>query len=366
MRTLPLTALTLAGLLPAQQLPYVSPAHFTGAEGGSNNVYPFGATQTPFRYQQIHDDVPTMVISGIQFRNNVTPAGTQFAAFDVTIDAWISTATVPSASAGATFDLNHGVDKIQCVTNRTITIPANDPSAIPHPWTLDIPFDPSVVFAFAGAPASLCWEVQLTARTNTVNTPLDAVSGAGTTNVNPTLQSSRWGTGCRATGQTQPMLATQTNTSMNWPASTGAFSVSASQLQSNGFFVWVNGLDTTVWSGIPLPAVIPTSTGAPSGTCTLYTDLFFLTVAQASGSGAATLSLQYAATPVLHGFRVYTQVLGLDAAANPFGLTTSNAAVQQIIAPYTVPFPVARIFLLGSLGATGTVGTDYGLVTRFY
>ena len=49
------------------------------------------------------------------------------------------------------------------------------------------------------------------------------------------------------------------------------------QLLPNGVIVWINGLDRTQWNGIPLPLTVPTSTGAPSGTCTLYTDPFFLT-----------------------------------------------------------------------------------------
>ncbi|MEO6597694.1 MAG: hypothetical protein ABIP94_23360 [Planctomycetota bacterium] len=214
MRTLPLATFALAGLLPAQSVPYISPAHFAITEGTSNNSYPFGTTEVPFRYQQIHDDVPLMVISGFSFRHNAFAGATQSAGFSVTIDAWISTATVPSAGASSTFDNNHGIDMIQCVTNRTVAVPANDLSEIPHPFMIDIPFDPSVIFVHLGAPGSLCWEVQLTARTNTLTTPFDAQNSSATLSLNPTLQSSRWGTGCIATGQTLPMQLTQTNTSM--------------------------------------------------------------------------------------------------------------------------------------------------------
>src|SRR5262245_720293 len=35
-----------------------SPTHFAKAEGPTNNNFPFGWPQAPFRYSQIHDDVP--------------------------------------------------------------------------------------------------------------------------------------------------------------------------------------------------------------------------------------------------------------------------------------------------------------------
>ena len=71
--------------------------------------------------------------------------------------------------------------------------------------------------------------------------------------------------------------------------------------------------------------------------------------------------------PAYHGLTFYSQVWGLDPTANPFGLTMSNAAMHHIVAPYTVPHPVKRVFLLGSLGPTGsTDGSSYGLVTKFY
>jgi hypothetical protein len=359
---LPFASLLLAAVLPAQ---YVSSAHFTAAEGTSNNVYPFGSTATSFRYLQIHDDVPAMVITGLKFRHDSSSSGTVRPAYTLTLDAWISTATVASASASTTFDTNHGLDKIQCVTNRTISVPANDPSKLPGDFLLDIPFDPSVVFPFAGNPASVCWEVQVTAHTNGSIVPYDSVGSSTTTAANPPLAATRGGVGCLATGQTQTMLVAPTATAMNWPSGTGNLTVNGTRLEPNGLIVWVNGIDRTQWNGIPLPVVVPTSTGAPSGTCTLYTDLFFLTVATASGTGTATLTLPLTVTPALHGFVVYTQVLGVDAAANPFGFTLSNVAAQQLVAPHAMPQPSRRVYLQASLGPTGNSDAVY-LITQFY
>jgi hypothetical protein len=366
MRNLVIAAATLAGVSNAQSPPFVSPPHFTSTESLTNNSFPFGSTAVPFRYQQIHDDVPAMVITGMQFRHDSTSTGTVRPAHTLTIDMWISTAVTPAAGAQTTFDNNHGVDKIQCVTNRVINVPANDPSLLPGPWLYDIPFDPAVVFVFAGGPASLCWEVHVTARTNTGTVPMDAVTNSGTTPANPPLAATRGGTGCISTGKTVPMLVVPTATAMNWAGGTGNLTVNASNLQNSGFFAWVNGLDRAQWGAVPLPFVIPGSTGAPSGTCTLYTDTFLLTVGQASATGTASLTLPLTVTPAVHGFTIYTQTLGLDAAANPLGFTTSNVAAQQLVAPYTLPLGGCRIYSSGNLNPTGTVGQTTYLVTRLY
>jgi hypothetical protein len=349
---------------------YVSPTHFNGVEGTSNNSFPFGgslATSTPFRYQQIHDDVPTSVIQGLSFRHETTSAGTVRAPFTVTIDAWISTSPRTSATPDVTFDNNHGVDKIQVVTNRTISVPGNDPSLVPNPFNIDIPFDTGVVFPFAGGGASLCWEVQVTARTNTASVPFDAIQNSGTSPANPAAISSRAFTGCLSTGRTQPMLAVaQSNTvaPMDWITGTGNLGCNGTQLEANGIVAFVYGTDRTQWNGLPLPLDVPGSTGAPSGTCTLHTDIVVANVAIASAAGAASSVLTFAVTPALHGTTIQTQIVGLDAAANASGFTTSNLLVQQLVAPYAIPLGVCRVYLAGSLGATGTTNV-FALVTKF-
>ena len=73
-----------------------SPVHFGNTEGPDNNVFPFGYTATPFRYSQIHDDVPLMVIVGMAFRHDFGPWGPPFPGYTVTMDAWISTAVTAS------------------------------------------------------------------------------------------------------------------------------------------------------------------------------------------------------------------------------------------------------------------------------
>jgi hypothetical protein len=72
----------------------------------NNNVFPFGNTTVPFRFSQIHDDVPAGLITGMRFRHNLTT--TTYAAHSITIDAWMSTSLNASTARDTTFDNNHG------------------------------------------------------------------------------------------------------------------------------------------------------------------------------------------------------------------------------------------------------------------
>lgn len=347
-------AVLLASALGAQG--YTSPAFFVQTEGPNNNVFPFGNTTVPFRFAQIHDDVPAGVITGMRFRHNLTT--TQYPAHSVTIDAWVSTAVTPAAGANATFDNNHGVDKIQVIFNRTYNHPASVAGQAPGAWLLDYPFD--VPFVFSGAPSSLCWEVHVTAKTQTVSVVHDS-AGQGTTN--PAIQVGRGGTGCFATGRTTAMLCNATQ-AMNWTTG-GTATITGSNLLASGAVFVCTGFDRIAWPGGLLPALIPTSDVGPSGACYLQVNPLVNNFAVATAGGGVTQIVNVPADPSLHSLVLYSQILGLDASANNFGVTASNFATHQVLGPHGAQ-PVSRIFLSGSLAANGTVSGSSYLVTNFY
>lgn len=346
-----------AASLTAQQF---SPPHFANAEGTSNNVFPFGNTTVPFRYSQIHDGLPPMLISGMAFRHNATTI--TYPAHSVTIDAWVSTATVAAGAMGTTFDNNHGIDKQQVIFNRTYTHPASNPADLPGQFVLDYPFD--VPFAFAGG--SLCWEVQVTAKTQTTSITHDSASTTAATN--PGMVVGRFGTGCLATGQAVNLMTAVATQSMDWLSGTATMTVNGTNLEPNGLTLFCTGVDKTSFSGLPLPAVIPGSLGAPSGACTVYSDIVLSSLVVNSASGTGTNAFQFVPQPAFHGLTFYSQIWGIDLPANPFGLTTSNAAMHHIVAPFSLPLPLSRMWLSGSLGptASATSGIGNGLVTKFY
>jgi hypothetical protein len=335
---------------------YTSPAFFANAEGPNNNVFPFGNTTVPFRFSQIHDDVPAGLITGMRFRHNL--AIVQYPAHSVTIDAWVSTAVSPSTGANATFDNNHGPDKIQVIFNRTYNHPASVAGQSPGALLLDYPFD--VPFVFGGAPNSLCWEVHVTAKTQTTSVVYDAASQGST---NPTIQLGRGGTGCISTGRSTAMLCTATQ-AMNWTTG-GTATINGSNLLANGPVFLATGFDRVAWPGGLLPQLIPTSDLGPSGSCFLYVNSVVTNFALASATGTVAQVINIPANPALHSLVLYSQILGLDASANAFGITASNFATHAVVAPHGVQ-PVSRIFLSGSLGATGTASGSSYLVTNFY
>src|SRR5262245_31818730 len=95
------SVLFLCGVLPAQG--YVSPAHFAHSEGISQQSFPFGIATVPFRYLQVHDDVPAMTVRGLAFRHNGGNVnGTIYPAHAVTLNAWMSTAATTSTTFSTT------------------------------------------------------------------------------------------------------------------------------------------------------------------------------------------------------------------------------------------------------------------------
>lgn len=355
----PLFPFLFAAAVAAQAV--VSPAHFSAVEGTGSSTLPFASFSLPARYLQIHDGVPAMTLTALAFRHDTS--GAVRAPFQLTLDVYVSTAATPSAGAAALFDANHGADKVHVVASRTLTVPGNDPAQLPGPFLLELPFDAGVQFGFGGG--SLCWEVVVTANTSTSAVPFDAVLTQGSTPTSPGMLGTRAGIGCLATGRTQPMALAPANSPVDWVVGQATMNVNATQLQANGVVAWAHGTNLANWAGVPLPLSLPTSLGAPSGECRLYTDPLVLSPAVASSFGTAQLQLVLPVSVALHGASVPTQLLGLDAAANALGITSTNIVVQQVVAPYPAPIGVRRVYAAGGTAASGTVDGNSPLIIRF-
>lgn len=351
-----LTSSFLFTTLAAAQV--VSPSHYTRAEGGSNNVFPFGNTTVPFRFEQVHDNLSAMAISGLAFRHNA--ATVTYPAHSVTLDAWVSTAAVTSASATNDFDTNHGLDKVQVITNQTFNHPASDSRCVPGDFILRYPLQTPFVFAGVG---SVCWEVQVTAKTQTTSVTHDAFTG-GT--VNPPLQIGRGGLGCIATGRTAAMLAAGGST-MSWATNSGTLTVNTTNAPANAPVFHMIGVDKNSCNGLPLPLELPGTGTAPSGSCFLHTCYIGAPINSgiASATGAWSSAIPVPAFTWWNGFTLLSQTVAIDAAANAFGLVTSPLVAHGWLAP-TPPSDVARVFLSASLGNPGTVSLSSALVTQFF
>lgn len=351
-KSLALAPTLLCGLVSAQ---YVSPSYHAKAEGLSNNVFPFGNTTVPFRFSQLHDDVPAITINSLTFRHNATTV--TYPSHSITCDGWMSTAPSASGSASTTFDNNHGTDKVQVIINRTYNHPASDPRCVPGDWLLSYPLD--VPFTFGGTPATLCWEVQVTAKTQTTSITHDAFG----TSTNPALQVGRGGVGCLATGRTVAMSATGTS-SMSWSTNSGTLTLNGTNGPANAPAFHVLGTDKNNWFGLPLPFELPGTNTAPSGSCYIYTDVLASFPVTASSTGAMTSAVPVPATQNLNGLTTFSQFWAIDTAANSWGIVTTPGVAHNWVAP-PQPAIASRIYLSGSLGLTGTFSTSSWLITKF-
>jgi hypothetical protein len=159
-------------------------------------------------------------------------------------------------------------------------------------------------------------------------------------------------------------MAAMGSATMNWPAGTGTLVVNGQSGPANSVVLVLVGTSSSSFSGIPLPFLVPGSGGGISGACNLYTNIVLTFAAATTSAGSSTVSVPVPATPDLNGLRTFEQILAFDPAANPVGVALSNGVNHNWVAPYGLA-PVARIFLLGSLGAVGTIGPSQGLVVRF-
>jgi hypothetical protein len=339
------------------QTTVVSPAHFTNAEGPSSNSTPFGIPTTPYRYVGIHDDLlgAPGVVLGMAVRRNANTT-TVFPAASVTLSAWVSTAATTAGAPNATFDLNHGTDKQQVINSRTYGFPQSELAFAPSPFVYVIPFE--VPFPFGGA-AGLCWEVQITSRTNTIAIGHDAVQGGST---NPPLGAAWFGTGCTVTGQSSAMSGVSAG-SINWTTGTGTIGLNSFFGPLNAGVLMLVGTNDQSFGGVPLPFLLPGSDLAPSGPCRLYTDVLFAVGGTTSAAGISLITTPVPARTDLHGLRTFCQLLAIDAPANPTGVVLGNAINHNWVAPFAAP-PVGRVSA-SSLAATGTVGANAGVIVRF-
>jgi hypothetical protein len=335
----------------------VSPRHFTHAEGNSYSDAPFGTTTNPYRYLQIHGDVPAMTISSLAVRRDVTASAAAEAGYGIIADVFLSTAASTVAAPSPTFDSNHGTDKTQVASFKFVNFPATANGPMPRPFEYKIAFDRPFVY---GATGPLCWEIRIQSRQNQNNPYHDLVTGSST---NPPVQVNSIGTGCRASGYTSPLFLTQ-STNTNWPGGSVNFTYTGSSSPKSTVVFLMMGINDQNFSGIPLPFELPTTRGSASGECRVYLAPVLLLPTFTTASGNFLTNFGLPATPEYNGARLLTQVLAPDASANPIGVVTSNMVSSHWTAPYAL-VPLSKVSLFGSLGTTGTATVNNGLVVLF-
>jgi hypothetical protein len=343
-KLIPLAALLAGSALSAQ---ITSPVGYDTTEGASNNTFPFYSTL--FHYQQVHGDLrgtPRPILA-LGFRRDGTLGAGSYGARTVTLDMWIGDANI--AAVTGTFATNFTGTPTQVITNKSFNLPdySNQFPSIPSPVDQVIALD--VPYPYL-AQADLCWEVQLTSNTNPGGRFMDAASGTGGGTQIGSFSSN--GAGCTTANGTMTLrnstgFAT-TTTAMNfqWTTTGGPASAAAAlllgivdpsapiaglcgggRLHVAPVMVVVNGTTTT--TGVFTPAI---------------------------------LSLPY--NPTMVGFKFHAQSVASDPSQAGLQVAASNG-VASVITDVAKPVNVTRVYLSGSNGPVGTVGVNYGLVTRF-
>lgn len=346
-----LVVLAAVSSLTAQSV--VSPAAFTNVYAPSANTHPIGptiVTSPSMRYMGIHDDMVGKpgVIRGLGFRLNETATST---ATTLNLEARISTANSLAGTASTTFDNNHGPDKTTVISaNSTFNFGVfTAPLPGPAPFVFQFPF--TTLFPFAGS-AGIAWELIIASRTNTAAFSLDASSSSVFNLVGASL-----GTGCIASGNTSAATASSAYAS-------GTLTLSGASLTASAPGALVLGTSQTSWGGIPLPFVLPGTTGYPSGTCTVYSDYLIDLPQISTSSGGLSQAFPLALGPSTLGGVLYHYGFTLDTAANGFGLVLSNSRFTGF-GNGLVPGLGCRIYAFNNSAATTGTKDSTTVVTMF-
>ena len=347
--TVVLSALLGAGTS-AQTTSYIAPFGYQSNTGDSNNTIPWRAGSAT--YQQIHNasDLawvfpgPVAIIRGISFR----PAST-YTLIGRSLDAQItlSATTVSSTTATATFATNLGPSPTVTLPYTTITLPNAPSTAVPNPQTWFFPFQ--TPFPYSLTAGNLCWEMRTKNSTSTVSSFTDAAT-IPTPNAcfMPLL-----GSGCIATGQTQPATIGVRSLAV----ATGAFTNQLDRGAISAPAAMVLGL---VAQPLTLPSLCAALETVPVLSFNGTTDAL----------GTWNLGLTLGNLSALPRSNVYAQFAFADANL-PYGFGLSACSPVTLPGP-TSTFSAVRIYVAPSQGGqgnenalTGTVGMNYGLVTGF-
>ena len=349
MRAFILSILLLAAVPVAAQQgrPYlISPAGHATVEGNSNNVYPWGQTQS--HYQQIHADLRSrqLVILGLAWRRDgqfSTPAAN-------TLDLELSVGDSDYTKATTTFASNCVGTPTVAVKRKKIVMPSwiwtISTPRLPGPFDFEIPFDTPWLFS---GKQDFLWEVRL------FSSPAARAIADATRLVIPgnAAKSFALGKGCTLAGQTKPMtLEASLLVDSAWKMS----------LQWLCRHTAPSAASNVVLIGLSNPAA------AIPGLCSqkLYTDALLSFAAPASNASGifTTTKVTAYSWAGLTGKSFYAQAFSRDPNQTPIPFAASNG-LATIVPPPGNGGPWLRIWNNSSATAlSGSMGMNYALVTK--
>lgn len=351
MRTL--SFLVLAGAASAQG--FVSPAIFARMEGNTWSSAGIGARAAPARLLQIHEDVPAGSVSALLLRRD-GQTSTDFPSLSLVCSIHMSTATTTAAQPDATFANNHGSDRRTVAANQIVQLPATQHDGFAAPFAYRLPLSTPYQHQATGP---LCFEVELVTTSSNTTLFFDAASSS---NSNPGGLTDTVGQGCRSSGGTA-RATLNGSFQPNWGARTMTLALNGHGLPQTALGVLALGDSRTQWGALTLPFELPGTASAPSGSCYVLNSMVVTLPQFTTATGTMTASLGYRPHPSMRGRDFYLQMVAPDAAANAWGLVTTNGMEFHPWAPWT-SVPIGTVEAT-NLGATGTVRRNHGQIVRF-
>jgi hypothetical protein len=333
----------LLTVLPLGAQTLVSPIGYETREGSGENAYPFARTM---RFQQFHPDLKGVArtIKALAFRRDgldSQPAQTS------SIVVTVKLGTCDLATVTSAFASNYAAAGTTVATSKTVNLPdwSPDPTTIPAPFTLSVPFDTN--YAYAGV-KDLLWEMAVTtldingryadtARNNLTTTyGTTAMLGTGCTTASGkfTLLGSVWSD----TGEQQAHA--------EWKFKGGPVLASCALLLG------------TSDPDLPIPGLC--------GGGRLRTDAAISIAMGSTNTGTHTpIDLGAPYGGALVGRSLFGQFVAVDATQGSFPIAASNG-LRQTIPAYGPNAAFGRLYAVGSTNVTtGTLDKTGQLVTRF-
>lgn len=354
---LPLSLSFLSTVVTAQAV--VVPGVMNGVEGGGGTSIPFGSNLA-CRYQVVYDaqELPwtgPRLINGISIRaDNGSPTTPGVAIAQkgyVELSVRLSTTYVSSATLGATFEDNHGMDARWVMLGERIVLPAQPVTATPgpRPANLDLNFTTPWFYGLTPGrgtqppPANLLIEILITFQPSG-SYRIDNLNGCHAQAVDFGNQDPQCTVpGAAGSPQLTTSLSMQAGSQFGWTLSNAAPS-GLWMLMVNS--TNVGGLFGQPSMALPYPLFDPSNPSVPPAglaalrwsapDCWMNLDPVggFIGVCDSTGSG--TINTPIPAGQQYIGFTLFGQAIALAPSANLLGVVTTRGRHSTVCGPLAV------------------------------
>ena len=321
----------------------VTPAGYEFQAANSANTFPLGRTSAS--YQQIHDatDMAALnggnaaILTGMQFR----PARSYtIAARTFEVQITLSETSTTAANMSSTFSANFGTKSTTVLPYTKFSLPSGaGTNSSPNAILWKFPF--KTIYPYNHKNGNLLWDWRHKNSTSTTNAFFDFVSGVPTAHTIASV-----GTGCTATGQTNPATASLVTSGSNYVARLSNARASSAAFAAVG----IARTSQSIWCGTlyVVPLLVVGGTTNSSGTWdaasaptsilnrTTYREAFLqFAFADAGVPGGIGLSNYAVGAPPAHGAKYVKRLWNVSASNGAESATSGSTGSNGLITTFT-------------------------------